>query len=231
MYLFGSLTGEDFDPQRSDIDFVIVTEGELSVEIISALEAMHTRFASNSSPWAKRLEGSYIPKQALRRYDPATARYPSLRMDGSFTIDQQGIDGIIQRYLLREQGLALAGPNLHDLIDPVLPDDLRRASIGILFEWWQPQLVDQHRLLEREYQAYAVLTMCRILYTLQFGTIVSKPHAARWAKTALGQPWVGLIERALTWFPADGVDDLSETIEFIRHTLEHAARQATPPSE
>jgi hypothetical protein len=189
---------------------------------------MHARLISSDSPWAKRLEGSYIPKQSLRRYDPAAARYPSLRVGGSLGFDQQGIDGIIQRHLLREQGIPIAAPSPRDLIDPVPPEDLRRASLGILHEWWLPQLQDQHRLLEREYQAYAVLTMCRILFTLQFGTIISKPRAARWAQESLGKRWVGLIERALTWQTDDGVDDLSETIEFIRYTLE---RVATPPSE
>jgi predicted nucleotidyltransferase len=29
LYLYGSLAGGDFDPERSDIDFLVVTDGEL----------------------------------------------------------------------------------------------------------------------------------------------------------------------------------------------------------
>ena len=138
----------------------------------------------------------------------------------------QGIDGIIQRSVLREQGIAIAGPAPRDLIDPVPPDDLRRASIGILHEWWQPQLQDQYRLLVREYQAYAVLTLCRILFTLQFGEVVSKRRAACWAQETLDRRWNALIGRASNWQPDDGVADLGETLELIRFTLNHTACEA-----
>jgi hypothetical protein len=43
-----------------------------------------------------------------------------------------------------------------------------------------------------EYQAYAILTMCRALYTLQHGTVVSKSVAARWAQEVLGERWAAL---------------------------------------
>jgi hypothetical protein len=67
-----------------------------------------------------------------------------------------------------------------------------------------------------EYQAYAVLTMCRALYALEFGEIISKPAAARWAQAALDPRWQGLIARAL----ADGqLDDLAETLNLIRLSL------------
>jgi hypothetical protein len=226
MYLSGSLAAGDFDPRRSDIDFVVVTEDELVMEMVQALERMHTQMAASDSQWAKRLEGTYIPLQALRKYDTAKALYPSARVGGSFGIDQQGIDGIIQRSVLREQGIAIAGPAPRDLIDPVPPDDLRRASIGILHEWWQPQLQDQYRLLVREYQAYAVLTLCRILFTLQFGEVVSKRRAACWAQETLDRRWNALIGRASNWQPDDGVADLGETLELIRFTLNHTACEA-----
>ena len=46
---------------------------------------------------------------------------------------------------------------------------------------------------------FAILTMCRALYTLACGEVVSKPQAAAWAREALGTPWVQLIDRALLW--------------------------------
>ena len=52
MYLYGSLATGDFDPQRSDIDFVVVTTNDLPNEMIQDLEAMHSRIASRGSKWA-----------------------------------------------------------------------------------------------------------------------------------------------------------------------------------
>lgn len=222
LYLGGSLAAGDFNPRRSDIDFLSVTEGSLPSEFISTLRAMHARLSASGLAWAGRLEGSYIPRDALRRYDPARARHPALRVDGSFDIDQHGPDWVILAYIFRQHGIPLAGPPLPELIDPVSADDLRRASRGILEEWWAPQLIDSHRLLSGEYRAYAVLTMGRILYTLQQGEVVSKPAAARWAQAALGGRFAALIQRALAW-PSDPLENtLAETLAFIQDTLVHS---------
>ena len=227
MYVYGSLASGDFNPQRSDIDLLVVTADELPDELLPALEAMHSRITASGLKWATRLEGDYIPQPALRRYDPSQAWYPHLGMDGHFDVEQHGSDGVIQRHLVREQGVVVAGPAPDTLIDPVQPDDLRRAALGILLEWWAPMLHDPARLHSSEYQAYAVLTMCRALYTLQYGSVVSKSVAAQWAQQALGERRAALIERALAWRHGTQLDDLNETLDFIRYTLERS-RQCEP---
>ncbi len=80
MYVYGSLASGDFNRQRSDIDFLVVTADELPDEMLPALEAMHARITASGLKWATKLEGSYIPQHALRRYDPAHARHPSIRV-------------------------------------------------------------------------------------------------------------------------------------------------------
>ena len=231
MYVYGSLAGDDFNFQRSDIDFVVVTAEELPDEMLPALEAMHARITSSGLRWATKLEGSYIPQRALRRYDPTHAQHPSVRVNGSFGVDHHASDWIIQRHIIREQGIVVAGPAPQTLIDPVRPNDLRRAAVEILREWWSPQLQDPTRLHSREYQAYAVLTMCRALYTLQYGTVVSKSVAARWAQQTLGEPWTAVIERALAWRRDAQSDNMDETLDFIRYTLEHSQRFEIPADE
>jgi hypothetical protein len=199
LYLYGSLVGGDFCSQRSDIDFVVATAGELPNEVVAALEAMHARIANSGLKWAAKLEGAYVPLDTLRRHDPSGPPCPCIN-EGRFYLAALGSDWVIQRYTLREQGVVVEGPDPRSLIDPVQPDDLRWAVIGFLREWWAPMLQDPDpRLQGSEYQAYAVLTMCRALYTLRRGTVVSKMAAARWAQEALGEPWEGLIEQALTW--------------------------------
>jgi len=44
-------------------------------------------------------------------------------------------------------------------------------------------------------QTYTVLSLCRVLYTLEYGTVASKPVAARWAQHALDDQWRPLSER------------------------------------
>lgn len=222
LYLHGSLASGEFNPHRSDIDFVVVTAGELPPETLPALAALHARLRAAGAPWAEKLEGSYLPQAALRRHDPAGAYYPALRVDGSFDVDGHGSDWVLQLEVLREHGVALAGPPPEALIDPAGPDDLRRAARATLREWWAPKLTDPTLLRTREYQAYAVLTMCRALYTLQFGAVAPKPVAAGWAREQLGGRWGGVIDRALAWPHGEQPDGLDETLDLIRFTLERS---------
>jgi hypothetical protein len=83
--------------------------------------------------WAAKLEGAYVPLPALRRYDPNVAPCPTIN-EGRFYLDRPGSDWIIQRYILREYGAVICGPSLQSAIDPVTPDDLRRAVAGVLRE-------------------------------------------------------------------------------------------------
>ena len=74
MYLDGSLTSGDFD-QDSDIDFVVVTDIDISGSLFLALQAMHDRIATIDSWCAIQLEGSYISQPALRRYLRSERKY------------------------------------------------------------------------------------------------------------------------------------------------------------
>ena len=222
LYLHGSLASGDYNPRTSDIDFLIVTRDELPVELLPRLAAMHARLTASGLKPAAKLEGSYIPLAALRRYDPPHVEHPALRVDGTFTKDGHGPDWIIQRHYLRQQGIVISGPPLQELIDPVPPADLQRAVLGILQEWWSTPFPNPTRFDSPEYRAYAVLTMCRALYTLMAADIISKPAAARWAQAALGEPWAALIKRALDWQPGAAFDSQEQTFTFIRFILERS---------
>jgi hypothetical protein len=165
MYLYGSLSSGDFHPEASDIDFLVVTEVVLAKEIIAALEAMHYRIWNTGLKWAERLECSYIPKSHLHRFEKTDVEYPTVN-EGRFFNAPHGSDWIIQRHIIREHGVVLAGPDPKTLIDPVGSDDIRRAVRGILEEWWFPLLDDPSWLSEHgsPYHSYAILTMCRSLH-------------------------------------------------------------------
>ena len=90
-------------------------------------------------------------------------------------------------------------------------------------KWWQPMLDNPGWIRNREYEAFAALALCRALYALAHGDIVSKPAAARWAQEALDDRWGGLTDRAAAW-PQEPQqpESLNETLELIRYTVERA---------
>ena len=219
LYLLGSLAYGDFNPLTSDIDFLVVTDVPLPTETFYALKEMHAHLFASDVAWSQKLEGAYIPRENLRRHDPAHGPIPWLGVDGHFTLERLGSDWIIQRWILLEKGIAIYGPPLAGLIDPVRPDELREAVRASLHEWWSLPFPSPQRFKSGEYQAYAVLTMCRSLYVLEHGQVASKPEAARWAVETLGEPWAALIAAAAAWRPGMDFYQLDQTVGLIMATL------------
>jgi predicted nucleotidyltransferase len=231
MYLFGSLASGGFD-EDSDIDVLVVTVDEMSGESFAALQAMHAQIYAGDSPWTVQLEVSYIPQAALRRYDPANARHPHIdRGSERFFMMAHNESWIVQRHVLRQRGVTLAGPAPQSLIDPISPTDLRRAMLAVLNQWTPQFLEEPDRLKHRGGQSYIVLTLCRILYTLHHGTVVSKHAAARWAQENLVAEWTPLIEQAWAGRHNPGLEahpeDVNGTLAFIRFALEQGRKHET----
>lgn len=242
MYLYGSLATGDFD-QDSDVDFLVVTDDELSSDLFSALQDMHTRIATLDSWCATQLEGAYVPQGALRRYDPLHALHLHIDRGKGERLKMMQIDNaslsrawwggwVLLREVVREKGMTLAGPAPRTLIDPVSPNDLREAMLALLHGWVMPILDHPAEMDTRGYQSYTVLTLCRILYTLHYGTVASKPVAALWVQETLDQRWTPLIDRAWVGRQNPGLKaqtvDVNETLDFIRYTLERSQQFETP---
>jgi len=227
MYLFGSLANGDFD-EHSDIDVLVVTDSKISSDVFSALKEMHERIAKVDSPWAIQLEVSYIPQNALRRFDPVDNLHPHMDRGSGETLHlmAHASDWIIQRHLLREHGVVISGPDLKTLIDPVSPNDIRQAIIDVLPLWVNPLLADPAQIKNCGYQSFIVLSLCRMLYTLQYGTIVSKRVVAQWGQDTLDSQWTPLIEQAWLGRQNPGLEarpaDINGTLDLIRYTLEYS---------
>jgi hypothetical protein len=218
-YLYGSLSLGDFDRESSDVDFLIVTTDVLPGRALDELLEMHASIASSGLAFANRLEGSYIPRAALRRYDPQNAFHPTIGVDWEFHVGQHGSNWVIERYIVREHGVVVWGPSPRTLIDPVSRHELKEAVCEMLRGFWNDQLTGAEWLRPRDYQAFAVLTMCRAFYTLSEGSVVSKPEAAAWACQTLDVKWRPVIERALDWRHQHEKDDLTETLDFLRFAV------------
>ena len=125
LYLYGSLSLGDFDPASSDVDFLVVTEGRLPEELLEQLREMHAATAACGLPYAMKLEGSYIPREAIWRYDPANDEHPTIGSDWPFQIGRHGPQWIIERQIVREYGVTVWGPSARTLIEAISPDELR----------------------------------------------------------------------------------------------------------
>lgn len=230
MYLYGSLALGDFDPQGSDIDYIIVTDTLLSEDLVVDLRDMHVRFDASDSRWAGRIEAAYIPQYALGRRTPTTDPYPQIEKGSILVLEPLESGWILQCHTLREQGIVVAGPNPRTLFAPVAPDDMRRVSPAHAVVWLEQARHDPGWLAWlrcRENQAFVVLTLCRMLYTLDSGAVASKVTAARWMQQMEGTRWGMLIQRAMAGQHESGDvhdGDVSDTVALVQYTVDQYVR-------
>jgi predicted nucleotidyltransferase len=226
-YLQGSFAFGGWDT-HSDVDFLVAIDREISETDLAALQAMHARIYDLESNWAQHLEGSYFPKETLRRDDPTRA--PLLYLDNTSRelVRSDHDNTLVVRWVVRERGITLAGSDPHELIDPISADDLRQEVLVTMHDWAQETFAAPYKMNNRWAQPFIVLSYCRMLYTLETGKIESKPVGAQWAQNALDSRWAVLIQRAWEERPNPSLKvrqqadpgDLESTLDFIRYALD-----------
>jgi predicted nucleotidyltransferase len=224
--LQGSFAVGDFD-RHSDVDFVIVIERELSESNCRSLQSMHERIYDLDSEWAKHLEGSYIPKSVLQDYGQHGGEVWYLD-HGSRVLERSDHDNtVVVRWILREKGVALAGPDPATLVAPIPVEALRQEILAVINDWGKEILAEPERINNRFYQTFAVLSYCRMLHDLHAGTVGSKRAGAAWAKDNLDLAWSELIDRAWDGRPNPALSvrqpadpaDLDRTLAFIKEVM------------
>ena len=206
IYLYGSLTQEAFDPARSDIDCIVVTRGVLSdAEFDAVGEWLESSAARN--PWTAKLQMSFLLRDEVLVMDSKACLYQFRRLV------RGGSDGnpIFWMNILKS-GVTLYGPPAGEFVPEITPAILHEALVretGYLRDEFSNENSEWRDV--PKYRAYAVLTLCRILYSHATGEIGSKPEAAEWARTALPLELQEIVDLALR----DG-DEAEIVLERIR---------------
>ena len=144
-YLQGSFAVGDFD-EHSDVDLTFVTETELTDEEVGRLQAMHGRIFNFPSRWAQHLEGSYFPRHILREQPQPDTQLWYLDNGSRALIQSDHCNTVVVRWVLRERGIALAGPPINTLLDPVPTAVLRQDIKETIINWGGEILTNPQRI-------------------------------------------------------------------------------------
>lgn len=237
-YLIGSLATGDFDLD-SDIDFLIVTDAELSEAELRLLQALHLEIHNGDCYPARHLEGSYISRGALVRADLVGVQ-PLWYVDNGSSLLQRSVhdNRWHVRWVLRERAITLVGASPKTLMPPVSVDSLRAemlTSIEKLKTQFVAEIGKPRAYFNTRFgQSFAVLTCCRVLHTFHTGAVQSKLSSVQWAERYVEAEWHELIRKA--WAerkgarfgvkvrqPADG-QLLQETAHFISYASNELRR-------
>ncbi len=215
LYLHGSLVTGDFDRDRSDIDLLAVLSEDVTEEDLARLLELHTRLVEDYPTWNDRIEVDYVSTLALTSFRTQPRRMARISPGEPLHVLEANRHYLLNWHMARQGGVALFGPPPQEVMPEISQAEFLegvREHANAWGEW----VNDMHPPRE---QAYAVLTLCRALYTSVHGAQVSKKRAARSVKPLLPQ-WSALIDWALAWWYEGGMqtgegEKFAEVVRFV----------------
>lgn len=194
-YLYGSLIWGDFDIHTSDIDTLCVITSEVTDEEFENLRIMHEEIVCKNPLWRNRIEVHYAPIDGLKNFRTTSFKMGNISPGEPLHIIDSGMDWIDEWYCVQEYAVTLYGMDKKK----VIPQIEKQEFIQTICRYAQSFRERIRTCKESCYsQAYAILTLCRALYTLKNGEQISKPAAASWAMDFIPE-YSSLISSALIW--------------------------------
>ena len=194
IYLWGSLTYDAFDETCSDVDCVGVTQRDLDDREFSELDdSFKTKAEQNR--WVKRIEMRFVIDHEF--LDKASRCCGFYHNKGNLV--RHGSDGNPIIWMnIAESGITLWGEDAK-FIAPHVSDQCLNDALLLELNYLKESLTsnaDDRSDKAFMYNAYAVLTACRILYSARHRTLTSKDQAYGWAMEIVPPIWRTIIHAA-----------------------------------
>lgn len=232
VYLHGSLAMGGFNPNKSDIDLIVVTNLPLS----SGQKRELVRFLLERSSKPFPIEISSLTLSQIENWSYPTpydfhfsefwrARYEKELSDVTtfYLNDDEKMDVDLAAHftMMHHRGIVLSGQPIHDIF-PRVPEEDFLASI----------LEDYEECLENIYvkPVYCLLNLIRVYWYLEEGTLSSKKEAGTWGQRYLPEEYVQVVQKAARAYGQEQVDivftvpELSALKYYLKHRIEDRLR-------
>lgn len=184
LYLVGSIALDDFQPERSDIDFVAVTTRPVGLDEVAPIHAALA--ATHPHPF---FDGLYVTADELRAVPDGTTQGVAV-IEGLPVADSHAERHAVTWLTLARYGIARHGPRPADLgiaVDIAAAQAYSRLN---LTRYWRPWIAPHRRLLSRGgahgltagVVVWSVLGVSRLHAMVATGSVVSKTAAGVYAR-------------------------------------------------
>ena len=226
MYVTGSIPLNDFHPNKSDIDFIILWNELPTPDIQSQLEQLHKRI---DRKFKIKLNGCYITHGSLNVHHSPTSKslcYQERQMNESaFEMAP------VTLYELKTTAITIMGIPAQELPVAVDISDVNKFLFENINGYWK-NWIDKHSsfsihrlllILFPRLSEWVILGVARQLYTLKTGKITSKTGAGYYCLEQLPDKYHSIIRKAIK-IRNDNSDHLLtvRSSYYIQHSIKRA---------
>lgn len=190
VYVYGSIALGAFHIETSDVDFVAVLNDSVSEAEKQQIVELHKKMSE--STLGKRMDGMYIPLADLGKYNHEINEYVYCA-DGKANIGHWDINAVTW-WTLKNQGITVIGKEVEDLPLQIKWDDVVNTMQYNVEQYWSEKAKQPYLFFIEEWVESAVVTMGRILYTLDHKTIVSKDSGLQYLLERSAKEWELLLK-------------------------------------
>lgn len=203
IYLHGSLAMGGFNPESSDIDFLVVVKEKLSLKTKKKLIDWTLQSAKHSPE--NRLEYSLLTLGQVKKFQyptPFELHYSNEWQEkyrrGDFDWAKQNFDPDLAAHFVitKKRGLVLTGKPINEIF-PLIPEKYYLDSIIKDFRWSEEKIIKGPDSGICRVPVYGVLNFCRALAYLQDKLITSKVEGGQWGLINLPEKYHKIIREAL----------------------------------
>ncbi len=190
VYVYGSIALGAFHIETSDVDFVTVIND--SVNEAEKLQIIDLHRKLGDSTLGKRMDGMYIPLADVGKYNDEMNEYVYCA-EGKANIGYWDINAVTW-WTLKNEGITVIGREAEDLPFQVKWDDVVNTMKYNVEHYWSEKANRPYLFFIEEWIESAVVTMGRILYTLEHKTIVSKDKGLQYLLERSAKEWEPLLK-------------------------------------
>lgn len=197
LYIQGSIALSGFNKNKSDIDFIVVLQNaSITDDDVAEMLFIHEELMVKHSCYMV-AEGQYTSVEHLNKSYPNNEdRFPSFYY-GKFQGLRSGTVDITSSWILKHYGISVFGPEVDSLDIHVSWDDIQMAMDYNLNVYWTEKAKSVELLYMDEWIDFAVLTLGRIVYTLEHKGIVTKDEGGAYLLRELPLEWHSIVNEAL----------------------------------
>ena len=202
IYLTGSISLQDFYPNKSDLDFIVVCSDFPNEDVLLKLKSIH--MALRSKYPKPDLSGSYIESSSLHASDIFSIKAVSYHQ-GVFTIRNLEMAPVVL-FELKSNGITIYGSEAKQLpiqVDKAVLNQFMSDNINTYWMSWTNRYSSWTRLrilliLFPRLTEWSVLGVARQLCTLKTGRVVSKTDAGEYCLLHLPPQFHPILREAIS---------------------------------